>query len=231
MKSIAINRVLSICIATICTSTIVPQLVRAQIPTIVEPTTTPAVPQGTPTNTNSNSNSNSNSNTNTNTNTAAASKLEVKCEDLKTVVKKGDRQATMMTWNTDYFGRNFSNAKRCQAVSERLQKAANLNGGTFQGLELASGTVNSQTAICALQNGKKKCDGDNILFTLKPENAKNPEAVIQQILKFGEDGSGSVEESARPRSKVDLNLGNWERKAFANNRSSNSNSQGKKTGF
>jgi hypothetical protein len=223
MKSIAINRILSICIATICTSTIVPQLVRAQIPPIVEPTTTPAVPQGTPTN--------NNTTTNTNTNTAAASKIEVKCEDLKTVVKKGDRQATMMTWNTDYFGRNFSNAKRCQAVSERLQKAANLNGGTFQGLELASGTVNAQTAICALQNGKKKCDGDNMLFTLKPENAKNPEAVIQQILKFGEDGSGSVEESTRPRSKVDLNLGNWERKAFANNRSSNSNSQGKKTGF
>ena len=214
MKPIAISRVLSICIATICTSTIVPQLVRAQIPTIVEPTT-PAVPQGTP----------------TNTNTAAASKLEVKCEDLKTVVKKGDRQATMMTWNTNYFGRSFSNAKRCQVVSERLQKAANLNGGTFQGLELASGTVNSQTAICALQNGKEKCDSDNMLFTLKPENANNPEAVIQQILKFGEDGSGSVEESMHPRSKVDLNLGNWERKVFATNRSLNSNSQGKKMGF
>jgi hypothetical protein len=215
MKPIALSRILSICIATICIP-IITQLAQAQIPTIVEPTT-PTVPQGTP--------------TNTNTNTAAASKLEVKCEDLKTVVKKGDRQATMMTWNTDYFGRNFSNAKRCQAVSERLQKAANLNGGTFQGLELASGTVNAQTAICALQNGKKKCDGDNMLFTLKPENAKNPETVIQQILKFGEDGSGSVEESMRPRSKVDLNLGNWERKAFAANRSSNSNSQGKKTGF
>ena len=214
MKPIVLSRILSICVATICTSTIVPQLVRAQIPTIVEQTT-PAVPQQTP----------------TNTNTAAVSTLEVNCQDLKTVVKKNDRQATMMTWNTDYFGSNFSNAKRCQVVSERLQKAANLNGGTFQGLELASGTVNSQTAICALQNGKKKCDGDNILFTLKPENAKNPETVIQQILKFGEDGSGSVEESTRPRSKVDLNLGNWERKAFAASRSSNSNSQGKKMGF
>ena len=214
MKPIAISRILSICVATICTSTIVPQLVRAQIPTIVD-LTTPAVPQQTP----------------TNINTAAVSKLEVNCQDLKTIVKKGDRQATMMTWNTDYFGRNFSNVKRCQVVSERLQEAANLNGGTFQGLELASGTVNSQTAICALQNGKKKCDGDNILFTLKPENAKNPETVIQQILKFGEDGSGSVEESTRPRSKVDLNLGNWERKAFAASRSSNSNSQGKKMGF
>ena len=102
-------------------------------------------------------------------------------------------------------------------VSERLQKAATLNGGTFQGLELASGNVNSQPVVCTLQNVRKKCDRDNILFTLKSENANNPEAVIQQIVKFGEDGSGSIDESVRlrSRSKVDLNLGNWEQKILS----------------
>lgn len=119
-------------------------------------------------------------------------------------------------------------------VSERLQKAATLNGGTFQGLELASGNVNSQPVVCTLQNVREKCDRDNILFTLKSENANNPEAVIQQIVKFGEDGSGSIDEGVRlrSRSKVDLNLGNWEQKVFSiNNRFSTTTLKGKKAGF
>ena len=74
----------------------------------------------------------------------------------------------------------------------------------------------------------------DILFTLKQENANNPEAVIQQIVKFGEDGSGSIDESVRlrSRSKVDLNLGNWEQKVFSiNNRFSTTTLKGKKAGF
>ena len=55
-----------------------------------------------------------------------------------------------------------------------------------------------------------------MLFTLKPENAEDPEAVIEQVVSFAADGSGSVEESTRSRTKVDLSLGNWEQKAFKN---------------
>ena len=63
-------------------------------------------------------------------------------------------------------------------VSERLQQAANINGGTFKDLQLASGTVNAQPVICALQSNGTKCNRQNLLFTLKPENARNPDAVI-----------------------------------------------------
>lgn len=212
MKLIVTTRFLHICIATVG-ALIMPQLASAQTPAPIAPKAT-AVPQ-----------------TSNNANTTTISKLEVSCQDLKTVVKKGNRQATMMIWNTNYFGKDFNNLKRCQVVSERLQKAANLNGGTFQGLELASGTVNFQPVICALQNGRKKCDRDNLLFTLKPENANNPDAVIEQIVQFGDDGSGSIEESTRSKAKVDRNLGNWERKIFATSRSAHTNSRNPKKGF
>jgi Circadian oscillating protein COP23 len=212
MKQIVNTKCLYLCIATISTL-IVPQLVHSQIPPIVD-ASTPALPKE----------------TSSNLETTSA-KLEVSCQGLKTVVKKGKRQATMMSWSTNYFGRGFNSEKRCQVVSQRLQKAADLNGGTFQGLELASGTVNFLPVICALQNGSKKCDRNNFLFTLKPENADNPEAVIQQIVQFGEDGSSTVEESVRSKAKVDRSLGNWERKAFATSNSVTTNSRNTKKGF
>jgi Circadian oscillating protein COP23 len=212
MKSIIATQILRICIATI-SAIVIPQLAQAQVPNIVD-STAPVVPKETATSP-----------------TAAISKLEVKCQDSKTVVTKDDQQAVMMTWTTNHFGSEFTNSKRCQIVSERLQKAANSNGGTFKGLELASGTVNSQTVICALQSGGKKCDSNNMLFTLKPENAGNPEAVIQQVLSFAADGSGNVEESTRSRLKVDTNLGNWEQKAFKNKKPSATKPKRVKTGF
>ena len=212
MKSIITTQILQICIATISVIAI-PQLAQAQVPNIVD-STAPTTPNQTSISP-----------------TAAISKLEVKCQDSKTVVSKDDQQAVMMTWTTNYFGPEFTNAKRCQIVSERLQKAANANGGTFKGLELASGTVNAQTVICALPSGGKKCDGNNMLFTLKPENASNPEAVIKQVLSFAADGSGSVEESTRSRQRVDLSLGNWERKAFKPKKPSAIKPKRIKTGF
>jgi Circadian oscillating protein COP23 len=213
MKSIITNQILRICIAMISTIGI-PQLAQAQVPNIVD-SPAPVAPKE----------------TSASPNTAAVSKLEVKCQDLKTVVRKDDQQAVMMSWTTNYFGQEFTNSKRCQIVSERLQKAANQNGGTFKGLELASGTVNAQTVICALPSNAKKCDSNNMLFTLKPENAGNPEGVIQQVLSFAADGSGSVEESTRSRSKVDLSLGNWEQKAFKNKKPAAIKLKRVKTGF
>jgi hypothetical protein len=214
MKLIITTQIFRICIATI-SAIVIPQLAIAQVPPIVDPTA-PVVPKG----------------TSTNTDTAAGSRLAVRCQDLKTVVTKGEQQAVMMTWNSNYFGKEFTSSKRCQLVSEKLQNAANLNGGTFKGLELASGTVNYQTVVCALPNSSKKCDANNMLFTLKPENAANPEAVMKQIITFAEDGSTSVEESTRSRrSKVNFNLGHWEQKAFKVKRPSAIDPKRVKTGF
>ncbi len=233
MKPTITNQIFQICIATL-SAIVIPQLVQAQLPTIIDttaPVTTKETPKETPKEITKETPKEITKETpkeiTKETTTASVSKLEVQCQDLKTVVKKGDRQAVMMTWTSNYFGKEFSNAKRCQVVSERLQNAANANGGTFQGLELASGTVNFQPVICALQNGGKKCNRNNMLFTLKPENAADPEAVIEQFFTFAEEGSGSVNESTNSQPKSDRNLGNWERKTFAINKSSN----GSKDGF
>ncbi len=192
-----INQILLACFVA-GTTVFIPQIAQSQLPTIIDNTqpVEPDTPDGSMI-------------------TAAANPLKVSCQDLKTVVQKGDREAVMVAWNSNYFGKEFTPEKRCQMVSERLQQAANNNGGTFKDLELASGTVNSQPVVCALQSGTKKCDRQNLLFTLKPENARNPEAVIQKLFNFAQDGSGMVEESATQKPKPKLNLGNWEKQAFS----------------
>ncbi|WP_309739091.1 MULTISPECIES: COP23 domain-containing protein [unclassified Chamaesiphon] len=159
--------------------------------------------------------------------------LRVSCQNLTTVVQKGDRQATMLTWNYSGFGREFTPEKRCQIVSERLQQAANINGGTFKDLQIATGTVNSQAVICALRSNSNKCTRKNLLFTLSPENARNPDAVIQKMFSFAADGSSSINESATNSSpKFDVNLGNWEQKAFPRSQKSTPNNRRKiDTGF
>jgi hypothetical protein len=210
------RQILHTCIATI-SAIVIPQLAIAQMPPDFDAPTAPTAPKPIP------------PVDSTTTppivptqipggDIAAASRLKVSCQDLKTVVEREDRKAVMMTWTTNYFGEKFSNAKRCQIVSERLQKASDLNGGTFKELELASGTLNSQTVICVLKDNSQKCDQSNLLLTLKPENARDPQAVIRKIATFANDGTGIVDESNSP---VDLNLGNWELKAFGVRKTTN----------
>jgi hypothetical protein len=87
--------------------------------------------------------------------------------------------------------------------------------------------------VCALKSNERECNGKNILFTLKPENARNPESIIQKIFTFAQDGSSSLNESASRKSQVDMNLGDWEQKAFAGatKRSSAANIKKINTGF
>jgi hypothetical protein len=84
-----------------------------------------------------------------------------------------------------------------------------------------------------LQANSKKCNHKNLLFTLKPENARNPEEIIQKIFTFAQDGSSSLNESANSRpQKADLNLGNWEQKNFPQSpRNSNVKRRSSDTGF
>ena len=189
------SQLVQICAAAMAVL-ILPQTAFAQVPPVVDPQPDPVnVPANYP------------------GNIVAVSRIKVSCQDLKTVVQKEDRTAVMMTWKTNYFGGKFNNAKRCQIVSQRLQKASDLNNGTFRDLNLTIGTLRSQTVICVLKDTSEKCSDENLLLTLKPENAINPNAVIQQFTTFAAEGTGGVEESARAKS-VDLNLGHWERKAF-----------------
>ena len=180
----------------------------AGLPTVTAPQPPPVVPSST-------SNTQQAAPTADDTSTATSSNVKVSCQDLTTVVQKGDRQALMFNWHTNHFGGEYTPEKRCQLVSERLQSAADRNGGTLKGLQLGSGVLNGQTVICVFQTSENSCNDGNLLFTLKPENAKRPQAVIAKISTFAKSGIMAVNESASASSQLDLDLGNWERQAFA----------------
>jgi Circadian oscillating protein COP23 len=202
-------------------------IAQAQLPTVTAPQPPQIVPSSTP----APQNPQTSPTAPDPTATATASTLQVRCEDLATVVQKGERQAFMFNWHTNYFGAEYTPEKRCQIVSARIQSAADLNGGTLKGLQLGSGILNSKTVICILQTGENKCTDRNLLFTLKPENAKRSQAIIAKILIFAKNGSTTIDESARVRSKLDADLGNWERQAFPEPKKSPIPNQNPNTGF
>jgi Circadian oscillating protein COP23 len=192
--------------------------VTAPQPPQVIPSDTPSTPASAPT-------------TPDTTPTATALTLKVSCDNLTTIVQKGDRKAPLFNWRTNYFGTEYTPDKRCQLVSARLQTAADGNGGTLKGLELGSGTLNSQPVVCILGTGENSCTDRNLLFTLNPENAKSSQAVIAKILTFANDGSTTVDESARISSKSNGNLGSWERQAFPASKKTPTRRQNPNTGF
>ncbi len=165
------------------------------------------------------------------TSIAATSNVKVKCDDLSTIVQKGERQASLFNWRTNHFGAEFTPTKRCQLVSERLQSTTNKNGGTLKGLQLSGGTLNGQPVICVMQTGESKCTNQNLLFTLKPENAKQTQSVIAKILTFAEDGSTTIDESSGGRAKPSTDLGSWERKAFPEAKKRPAKTQDNREGF
>lgn len=196
-----------------------------ELPTVTAPQPPQVIPSATP------SNSDSASTTPDTTPTAAASTIKVSCDNLTTIVQKGDRKAPLFNWRTNYFGTEYTPDKRCQLVSARLQAAADSNGGTLKGLELGSGALNSQPVVCILATGENRCTDRNLLFTLNPENAKRSQAVIAKILTFANDGSTTVDESARVSSKSNGDLGSWERRAFPTSKKTPTRRQNPNTGF
>jgi peptidoglycan hydrolase CwlO-like protein len=112
----------------------------------------------------------------------------------------------IITWNTKYFGDDYTPEKRCQIVSDKLTNAAVKNGGNLGNLNLRSGEIavnnNQYMVICATAPTQPKCDLDNMLFTLKPENAKNPNLVLANMLSFtqGKASNNVVDENALPSS-------------------------------
>ena len=122
MKLTIITQILFACTVSIA-ALFIPKLTQAQLPPVVD---------NKQNNLNSQPSKNSDRENTPQVITASASSIKVSCQDLTTVVQKGDRQAVMVNWNYNGFGQDFTPQKRCQMVSERLQQVANLNGGTFQ---------------------------------------------------------------------------------------------------
>lgn len=107
-----------------------------------------------------------------------------------TIAQRGNRTTPpIIVWKTNEFGREFTPAQRCQAVSQRLTQAVAQNGGRLTNLMLTTGSVNRQPVVCYV-NGANVCNSRNVLFTLDRKNAQNPGEVLTRLLNFGSNGSG-----------------------------------------
>ncbi len=112
-----------------------------------------------------------------------------------TFPQKGTKRAKapMITWQSNYFGPEYTPEQRCQTVSNKLTTVVSANGGSIKELLLTTGRVGNYSVICYVDTTPEaRCNNNNILFTLHGENAKNPGAALGKILRFSATGSGAA---------------------------------------
>ncbi|MGK7902762.1 MAG: COP23 domain-containing protein [Hormoscilla sp.] len=116
-------------------------------------------------------------------------------DSLGTFAKRGNAisEFPMIAWNTTEFGSDYSPEKRCNIVSQRLTRAVADNGEMLSNLELTTGMLNDYPVVCFVTNRSEKCKDSNLLFTLKQENAKNPQKVLAKMTLFGHGKAGKDE--------------------------------------
>lgn len=130
--------------------------------------------------------------------------VTVRCAGRVTVAEKNGRQATVITWGTNYFGEQYSPETRCQTVSPKLHNAVMANGGSFAGIRFESGAVNGQLVVCALGTGQSQCNSGNLLFTLKPENRTRVRQILQDLTNFSTGASNAIVEDSGEGIQVDM---------------------------
>jgi hypothetical protein len=118
----------------------------------------------------------------------------------------GENGAPFIVWKTKFFGTKYNPKQRCKMVSKKLNDAVERAGG-LENVSLTHGEVNRLTVICYVEEGASKCNSKNMLFTLSPKLAKNPQEVLEQIERFamGESDVPPVENN-RPQKFVNLGL-------------------------
>ena len=136
-----------------------------------------------------------------------------------TVGQRGGGQGIpLIVWTaqgSNYFGGSYTPQNRCNMVSQRLNTAVSANGGRLQNLLLTHGIVNRETVICAIgTTGANSCNANNMLFTLKPENANRAGQILGQLLQISRVGAsaGVIYETGLNQTYVDL--GEWEKNAM-----------------
>ena len=108
--------------------------------------------------------------------------------------RTGKEPLPVFVWTPEgsrYFGENNTPQKRCNIVAARLNIAVRGNGGKLSGILMTTGEVNKQTVICLLNSYQSGCDRTNILFTLKPDNAKQAGEILTKLLDISKVGSSA----------------------------------------
>ena len=108
------------------------------------------------------------------------------------------------------FGGKYSPQARCNIVTLKLNQAVADSGGSLQNVVLMTGEVAKSSVICVISGMETSCNSQNILFTLKPENANRADEILAQLVQIGRECSsaGVVQET---RGRVQINLGKWEK--------------------
>ncbi len=122
-----------------------------------------------------------------------------------TVLEKGNTisKTPLFIWQTVEFGDEYTPENRCKMVSEKLTKVVAENGGYLSGVLLKHGRVNNETVICATKQGE--CNEDNMLLTLRKEDAYIPQKVLKQIMDFSQNETDeSLWQSGDP-TRIEIN--------------------------
>ncbi|QIZ70440.1 COP23 domain-containing protein [Oxynema aestuarii] len=124
-----------------------------------------------------------------------------------TFATRGNKQSPpLLVWRTNYFGSEYPPERRCNDVTQRFNDVVSFYGGSLQGLQLTHGKVNGSTVLCVARFYGDVCTSENMLFTLRPENARRAAGIVQQIGAFAQGYSNvpPVYESGGEQVYVDL---------------------------
>jgi hypothetical protein len=92
-----------------------------------------------------------------------------------------------------------------------LNKAVADSGGSLKDVVLMTGKVSGSTVICVVSMTDSGCNKNNVLLTLKPENAEKAEEILSQIVKISREGSSATAILETTDNRVQVNLGDWEK--------------------
>jgi hypothetical protein len=123
--------------------------------------------------------------------------------------RPGGQPIPLIIWtsaSSKYFGDKFTPQVRCQVVTPKLNQAVAESGGRLKDVILMTGRVKKNTVICVVSANDTGCNGRNTLFTLKPENAKQAEKILAQIMQISREGSSAgVIRETQGRVQIKLN--------------------------
>lgn len=108
-----------------------------------------------------------------------------------TIAQRGDRTTPPLIIWTSTLGGQYNPQERCSIVSQKLTRTVVHNGGKLKNLQLKAGAVRRQVVICVVKSARSGCNGSNMLFTLRPENAKRKNQVLARLTNFSAAGSGA----------------------------------------
>jgi hypothetical protein len=123
--------------------------------------------------------------------------------------RPGGQAIPLIIWtatSSKYFGEKFNPQGRCQIVTPKLNQAVAESGGRLKDVVLMTGRIKKNTVICVVSAKDTGCNGRNTLFTMKPENAKQADKILAQIMQISREGSaGGVIRETGGRVQIKLN--------------------------